>query len=57
MGLHLFLKNQNVLDRCIHETTWEIIGYNGKEEACIALEEGHLDIDNIPFITVIADGA
>lgn len=57
MGPHLFNKTEDTLSSHIHDEAWKLMEYAGKEEARLAIEEGNVDSDNIPLITVIADGA
>lgn len=46
--------NVNFLNqRYSHEPAWEIMGNNGKVEACSPSEEGHLAFSDIPVITVM----
>lgn len=57
MGPHLYTRTEKMMSSYIHDTAWELIENAGKEEARLAIEEGRIDSDNIPMITVIADGA
>lgn len=48
---HEFVANKTQL------TTWESIEEAGKEEARLAIENGEVNSNGIPLITVVADGA
>lgn len=48
---HEFVENKTQL------TTWESIEEAGKEEARLAIENGEVNSNGVPLITVVADGA
>lgn len=57
MAFNTFNKYTNLMSEGIHKSFWQQIETNGKEEARIAKLCGEVDMDGVPYITVIADGA
>lgn len=57
MSNKTYQKFHQVLSKQTENTAWESIELAGKEEARLAVENGDINIDGIPMITVVADGA
>lgn len=57
MSNHTYLKTESKVANAIHETAWEEMKDAGEKEKTIAIENGRVDADGIPYITVIVDGA
>lgn len=57
IGYTLYKKEEKKLQQVIEEENWKIMKEGSEEEARIARENGEVDQDGIPQITVIADGA
>lgn len=47
---------QNIAEK-LHQTAWLVMEQAGNEERSIAIANGDVDLDGIPYITVIVDGA
>lgn len=41
----------------IRQTAWDVMEESGREEAELARKSGDVDQNNVPFITVVTDGA
>lgn len=52
-----YQKIENSIADVVHETAWKTMEEAGQDEANIARSLGEVDDSNIPYITVIADGA
>ncbi|KAF0701763.1 Uncharacterized protein FWK35_00036722, partial [Aphis craccivora] len=52
-----YQKFHQFLSKQIENTAWESIELAGKEEARLAIENGDINSNGIPMITVVADGA
>jgi hypothetical protein len=57
MSYNLYQKIENNLNEIFEEECWQSMIEAGREEAKIAIESGNVDENNVPLITVIADGA
>lgn len=57
MAKETFLRRQKCLSGVIKEVAWERMKAAGEEEVALALEAGDVDEDEIPYITVVTDGA
>lgn len=57
IGYKLFKKEEKNLQQVMQEEIWKIMREAGAEEARIARENGDVDQNGVPQITVIADGA
>lgn len=57
MSNKTYQKYHQLLSKHTEITAWESIELAGKEEARLAIENGDINSDCIPIITVVADGA
>ncbi|KAG8222472.1 hypothetical protein J437_LFUL002207, partial [Ladona fulva] len=57
MASSTYQRHQERLQTVIRELASEKTKEAGKEEVRLAVEAGDVDMDGIPFITVVADGA
>lgn len=57
MSPNTYSLNENSLSNVINKTTYEATIEAGKEEKALAIEAGDVDVDGIPHISVIVDGA
>lgn len=57
MSNKTYQKYHQFLSKQTENTAWESIELAGKEEARLAVENGDINCDGIPMITVVADGA
>ncbi|CAI6377348.1 unnamed protein product [Macrosiphum euphorbiae] len=54
---NVFIKLQSNIGEIINETAWDEIYLAGIEEKKLAIEDGNLNSDGVPMITVVADGS
>jgi hypothetical protein len=52
-----YQKYHQLLCKQTQNTVWESIEMTGMEEAKLAIENGDINSNGIPMITVVADGA
>lgn len=57
MSNRTYQKYHDYIAKQTEKTAWESIELAGKEEARLAVENGEVNVDGIPMITVVADGA
>ncbi|KAF2892283.1 hypothetical protein ILUMI_13889, partial [Ignelater luminosus] len=57
MAYETYNRHQQCVIDVIHETAWQTMEDAGKEEAALARQLGEVDKNQIPCVTVIADGA
>lgn len=57
MSNHLYQKLHGEVDDFTKATAWESMSSAAREEAELAIEEGEVNDDGVPLISVIADGA
>lgn len=56
MSNSTFSRQHEDLSLNIHNLAWEEIRKAGEEERQLAIEAGDIDVDGIPFCSVVADG-
>lgn len=56
MSNSTFSRQHEDLSLNIHNLAWEEIRKAGEEERQLAMEAGDIDVDGIPFCSVVADG-
>lgn len=57
MSNHKYQRQHEFVANKTQSTTWDAIEAAGKEESRLAIENGDVNDDGIPMITVVADGA
>lgn len=57
MSNKLYQKMHETIEHFTHDTAWESMSSAAEEEAKIAIENGDVNENGVPMITVIADGA